>query len=154
MRAAVLRMTRRGVVLAMLLIANAVRAEDYEVLVGLGAAAAVTVGLVNVGFTAYDVAMAARRDVPRPGVAFAEVGIMALEVGAISAVSVALDPRDPLPLFAVSLWPAALMVHGIWALTADRPALRGTESRTASLELVPSMAWAKDGPRVGVLGRF
>src|SRR5438105_1146330 len=111
MSARIFSTTRAAVVLATVLTATNARADDYGVLIALGYTGAISVGLLNLGFTAYDITKAARGGYPGAGVAFAEVGVMAVELAAISAVSVALDPRDPLPLFAVSLWPAALMVH-------------------------------------------
>ena len=155
MGARILRMTRTAVVLATVLTATGARAQDnIEVLVGLGYAGGIAVGIVNLGFTAHDISKTARGEAPGRGVALAEVGLMAAEVVGIAAAAAALDPRDPLPLFAVSLWPAALMVHGIWALTLDRPENDATRSRSRSLELAPTMSWAKDGPCLGVLGRF
>src|SRR5205085_5831923 len=146
MRAPNSGITCGAALIAALLAATNARAEDNEIFVPLGAVAGATVGLVNLAFTAYDVALVARGEAPRKGVALAEVGVMALQLAAIPAVSVALEPRDPLPLFAVSLWPAALFVHGIWALTADRPETVPTTFRSSSLLLTPSIPWTNDWP--------
>jgi len=157
MRPRILRITQTAAVLVSVLTATGARASDYdniEKLVVLGYAGGISVAVVNLGFTAYDIRKAARGEAPGAGVAIAEVAVMAVEVLAIPAVSAALDSREPLPLFAVSLWPAALLVHGIWALTLDRPENDATESRSKSLDLAPTMSWAKDGPCLGVLGRF
>ena len=157
MSAGIFRTTRRAVVLATVLTGTNARANEdgnLKFFESLGYVGVISVAIVNLGFTAYDIKKAARGEDPGAGAALAEVGVMAAELVAISALSGALDPREPLPLFALSLWPAALMVHGIWARTLDRPGNDATEFRNRSLDLAPTMAWARDGPCLGVLGRF
>jgi hypothetical protein len=156
MRARIHRtMLRTAVVLATLLTATNARAQEgNNPLYVLGLFVAIAAGMANVGFTLHDISAARRGEDPAIGVALAETGVGAAEVAAIWALSQALEPSDPMPLFAISLWPAALMVHGIWALTLDRPSVAETGSRSRSLEFAPAIAWTKDGTSLGVLGRF
>jgi hypothetical protein len=154
MGARILRTTRTAVVLATVLTATNARASDNDIFPPLGYAGGITATMVTLGFTAYDLRKAARGEVPETGVAFAEIGVMAAELLGISAISAAVDPHDSLPVFAIALWPAALMVHGIWALTLDRPGKDAMESRSRSLDLAPTVSWGREGPRLGVLGRF
>src|SRR5438477_1243521 len=111
MSAGIFRTTRTAVALATVLMATNARANEYgnlKVLEYLGYGGAISVAIVNLGFTAHDIKKAARGEYPGAGVAFAEMGVMAVELAAISAVSVALDPPHPLPVFAASLWPPVM----------------------------------------------
>jgi|SRR5207248_7656288 len=64
MRAPNSGITCGAALIAALLAATNARAEDNEIFVPLGAVAGATVGLVNLAFTAYDVALVARGEAP------------------------------------------------------------------------------------------